>query len=255
MEFVESFAQSYLGKFFSFIPEVVNAAIVLIIGLIIIRFLKRLAARVFLEQRIDPTFSSFILDALIWGMRILLFVIIASKLGIQTSSFVAMLGAITLAIGLSLQGSLSNFAGGVLIVLFKPFKLGDKIEAQGERGKVTGIHIFSTQIVTEQNTTVYIPNGILSNGKVTNMTQNNLRKTDLIVSTTLIKSTVEFKKNVLLAIDKNDLIMSQPKAKILVSDLQEGKITYRIQAWTNKENYTQVCSDILSIAKEVSDTL
>jgi small conductance mechanosensitive channel len=120
---------------------------------------------------------------LIWGLRVLLFVVIASKLGIQTSSFVAIIGAMSLAIGLSLQGSLSNFAGGLLIILFKPFRIGDIIEAQGESGKVINIHIFSTQIVNYQNNVIYIPNGVLSNGKIKNISQNNLLRAEVLVQT------------------------------------------------------------------------
>ncbi|WP_010255961.1 mechanosensitive ion channel family protein, partial [Myroides injenensis] len=245
METFNTLLNSYLKKILQFVPEIVTSLIILAIGLWLIKFLKKLASKIFLEKRIDPTFASFLIDALIWGLRILLFVIIASKLGIQTSSFVAIVGAMSLAIGLSLQGSLSNFAGGVLLILFKPFKVGDVIEAQGESGRVVAIHIFSTQIITYQNNTIYIPNGILSNGKIKNITQDNFRRAEVLVQTNLTKSTTEFMDRLLKDLKSNELILDHPKPRILVKELLDAKITYNVQVWVENDNYNVVCSYIL----------
>ncbi|WP_267739588.1 mechanosensitive ion channel family protein [Myroides injenensis] len=255
METFNTLLNSYLKKILQFVPEIVTSLIILAIGLWLIKFLKKLASKIFLEKRIDPTFASFLIDALIWGLRILLFVIIASKLGIQTSSFVAIVGAMSLAIGLSLQGSLSNFAGGVLLILFKPFKVGDVIEAQGESGRVVAIHIFSTQIITYQNNTIYIPNGILSNGKIKNITQDNFRRAEVLVQTNLTKSTTEFMDRLLKDLKSNELILDHPKPRILVKELLDAKITYNVQVWVENDNYNVVCSYILLQAKKISDTL
>lgn len=255
MQKLDGLLSKYIEDTITYIPEIVTSLIILGLGLWVIRFLQRLAKKIFLKKDIDPTFSSFILDVLIWGMRILLFVIIASKLGIQTSSFVAIIGAMSLAIGLSLQGSLSNFAGGVLIILFKPFKIGDVIEAQGESGKVLTIHIFSTQILTYQNNVVYIPNGVLSNGKIKNITQNNLRRAEIAIQTTLLKNTTLFIEKLQEELDTYDKVLSQPKPRILIKELLDTKITYMVQVWVENDNYTTACSYVLLKAREISDAM
>ncbi|MDR0228388.1 MAG: mechanosensitive ion channel [Flavobacteriaceae bacterium] len=255
MDKLDKLLTEYIENFFAFLPQVVTSLIILAIGLWLIKFLQRLAQKIFLKKNIDPTFTSFILDVLIWGMRIVLFIVIASKLGIQTSSFVAIIGAMSLAIGLSLQGSLSNFAGGVLIIMFKPFRIGDIIEAQGETGKVMAIHIFSTQILTYQNDTLYIPNGILSNGKIKNFTQNNLRRLEINIQTNLLKDTNLFIDTLQEAVEKHENILSQPKPRILIKELLDTKITYVVQAWVENDYFHTASSYILYQAKKISDSL
>src|SRR5574343_202068 len=151
-------------------PTFVVAVIILLVGHWATSFITRTAKKLMIKRNVELTLSNFIGNIIFWTPRILLFVTVISKLGIETSSFVAILGAAGLAVGLSLQGSLSNFAGGILIILFKPFKVGDSIEVQGEHGRVEEIMIFSTKIITATNQLVYIPNGLLSNGKIKNYT-------------------------------------------------------------------------------------
>jgi small conductance mechanosensitive channel len=134
-----------------------------------------------IKRDLDRTLSKFLADILLWVLRVLLFVTFISKLGIETSSFVAILGAMGLAVGLSLQGSLSNFAGGMLIILFKPFRVGDLIEAQGIIATVNEIQIFVTKLTTANNQTVFVPNGVLSNG-IINYSMEQYRRADLVFS-------------------------------------------------------------------------
>lgn len=255
MEKMDHLLTSYLEKLVDFVPHIVSSLFILALGLWIIKVSQKVARRIMTKRNIDPTFSSFILDVLLWGFRILLFVVIASKLGIQTSSFVAIIGAMSLAIGLSLQGSLSNFAGGVLIILFKPFRIGDIIEAQGETGKVLSIHIFSTQIVNYQNSVIYLPNGVLSNSKIKNISQNNLRRSEVLVQTNLTKNTALFIEKLLEELQQNDKILLQPKPRVLIKELLDTKITYVVQVWVDNDNFTAVNSYILLKAREISDSL
>jgi small conductance mechanosensitive channel len=122
MKKLDTLLTHYIENTIEYIPQIVTALFILALGLWLIRAIKKFTHKILSRRKIDPTFASFISDVLIWGLRVLLFVVIASKLGIQTSSFVAIIGAMGLAIGLSLQGSLSNFAGGLLIILFKPLE-------------------------------------------------------------------------------------------------------------------------------------
>lgn len=255
MQRLDQLLSRYLENIIEFLPSVVSALFIFIVGLWIIRSLEKFAERIFLKKRIDPTFISFLLDVIIWGLRILLFIIIASKLGIQTSSFVAIIGAMSLAIGLSLQGSLSNFAGGVLIILFKPFRIGDIIEAQGESGRVVDIHIFSTKIVNYQNQIIYIPNGVLSNGKIKNFSQNKLRKTEVAIQLPIGKNTQKFMELLLAELNNNEMILNQPKPRILIKEVLDTKITYNILVWLENGNYSEVSTFILQKGKEISEQL
>ena len=178
LHYIHSFTE-YVDQFIKLLidysPKLITALIILFIGLYAVRLINRLVRKIMVKRELDPTLSTFLADSLLWTLRFLLFVTFISKLGIETSSFVAILGAIGLAVGLSLQGSLSNFAGGMLIILFKPFRVGDSIEAQGVAGTVSEIQIFVTKLITGSNQTIFIPNGILSNGVITNF---SLGKTD-----------------------------------------------------------------------------
>lgn len=255
MKKLDSLLTHYIESTIEYIPQIITSLFILAMGLWLIQTIKRFTQKILNRRKIDPTFASFISDVLIWGLRVLLFVIVASKLGIQTSSFVAIIGAMSLAIGLSLQGSLSNFAGGVLIILFKPFKIGDIIEAQGESGEVINIHIFSTQIINYQNNTIYIPNGVLSNGKIKNISQNNLRRAEVLIQTNLLKNTSEFIEKLQIELENYDKIILQPKPRILIKELLDTKITYNVQVWVENDNYNIATSQVLLKAREISDLL
>src|SRR5690606_27139439 len=153
------YINNFIRVLIDYSPKLVSAFIVLFVGLYAIRLINRLVRRIMHRREVDLTLSNFLADILLWVLRILLFVTFISRLGIETSSFVAILGAAGLAVGLSLQGSLSNFAGGVLIILFKPFRVGDYIEAQGVAGTVVEIQIFVTKLLTPSNQTIFVPNG------------------------------------------------------------------------------------------------
>ena len=164
----EEYISAFIQKLVDYSPKVISAFVVLVVGLYAIRLINRFVKRIMVQRALDPTLSKFLADIMLWALRVLLFITFISRLGIETSSFVAILGAAGLAIGLSLQGSLSNFAGGMLIILFKPFRVGDTIEAQNVTGTVSEIQIFVTKLITGHNQTIFIPNGILSNGTIIN---------------------------------------------------------------------------------------
>ena len=230
-------------------PKFVVAIIILIIGLWATSFITKTAKKVMIKRNVELTLSNFIGNLIFWTLRVLLFVTVISKLGIETSAFVTILGAAGLAIGLSLQGSLSNFAGGILIILFKPFRLGDTIEALGETGKVDEILIFSTRLITATNQIIYIPNGILSNGKIKNYSQLGIRRADLVLKTNYDSNFSQIKTSILNFASSHDLVLQDPKAEILVTDLSETTIIFTVKVWTNNNDYTKVTSDILEFSK------
>lgn len=251
VEKMNHFFVYYFNVLIDYSPKVISAAIVLIVGLWGIKLFRKVAERIMIKRELEPTVIQFISDILIWGTRILLFVTVISRLGIETTSFVAIFGAIGLAVGMSLQGSLSNFAGGMLIIMFKPFKVGDSIDAQGETGKVIEIQIFTTKIQTAQNHIIYIPNGILSNGKIKNFSQKSTRRSDLIVRTNYA-SDIKTVKNELEAIVKNNSkILKSPAPEVTVNELTDTTVNFSIKFWVKNNDLALVNSEVLEQSKNV----
>ena len=178
---VDSFMQLLIDHAVQYGPRVLGAIIVLLLGMWIIKQIVKALKRALKSKDIEPALESFLGSLASWSLYILLFVSVGSMLGIATTSFVALLGAGGLAIGLALQGSLSNFAGGVLILFFKPFKVGDRIEAMNRTGQVTDIRIFHTTLLTLDRKTVILPNGPIMNGDIVNYMKEGILRVDLVV--------------------------------------------------------------------------
>ncbi|RAR71786.1 small conductance mechanosensitive channel [Flavobacterium aciduliphilum] len=250
-------ADNYIKEFFKVLmeysPKLVSAFIILAVGLYGIRFINRLSLKIMVKREFDPTLSKFLADILIWALRVLLFVTFISKLGIETSSFVAILGAAGLAIGMSLQGSLSNFAGGMLIIVFKPFRVGDTIEAQGVVGTVSEIQIFVTRIISANNQTILIPNGILSNGIITNFSVAGMRRLDLSFSLSYETNIKEAKDLILEVVCKHPKVLKQPEPVVVVRELTDNAIHLAIRPWAKNEDFGMVSSDLLEQCKNMFD--
>ena len=234
-------------------PKIVSAFVILFIGLYAIRFLNRLTRKIMIKRNLDPTLSKFLADLLLWALRVLLFITFISKLGVETSSFVAVLGAAGLAVGLSLQGSLSNFAGGMLIILFKPFRVGDTIFAQNVEGTVSEIQIFVTKLITGNNQTIFIPNGILSNGVITNYSLLGIRRADLLFSLSYETNIKTAKDIVMQVLQNHPNVLKNPAPTVTVKDLSESAIHLAIKPWANNADFGDMCSDILENCKEAFD--
>ncbi|QXI34606.1 mechanosensitive ion channel family protein [Pseudomonas promysalinigenes] len=172
-------------------------------------------------------------------LKILLFVSVASMIGIETTSFVAAIGAAGLAIGLALQGSLANFAGGVLILMFRPFRIGDWIEAQGVAGTVDSIQIFHTVLRTGDNKTVIMPNGSLSNGIITNTNRQPTRKVVFDVGVDY-EADLQKARNVLLELAQDPRVLAEPAPQAVVSTLGDSSITVSLRLWTKTSDYWDV---------------
>ena len=232
-------------------PKFVVAIVLLLVGLWTTSMITKAAKKIMLKRKVELTLSNFIGNLIFWTLRVVLIVTVISKLGIETSSFVAILGAAGLAVGLSLQGSLSNFAGGILIVLFKPFKLGDTIETQGETGKVSEILLFSTKLITATNQVIYIPNAILSNGKIKNYSQLAVRRADIALKTSYQSDFQEIKKSLIQFTSNHNCILQEPKPEVLINELSETTIVFTVKVWTKNKDFSQVNSDILEFSKSV----
>ena len=250
---VENYTKGFLKVLIDYSPKLISAIVILFVGIYAIRLINRLVKKIMAKRNLDPTLSKFLADILIWMLRVLLFVTFISKLGIETSSFVAILGAAGLAVGLSLQGSLSNFAGGMLIILFKPFRVGDTIEAQGVIGTVSEIQIFVTKIISANNQTIFVPNGILSNGIITNFSIAGMRRMDLVFSLSYATD-IKLAKDIVMEVMKNHpKVLKTPEPIVLVRDLTDSAIHLAIRPWSKNEDFGQVSSDILEQCKTAFD--
>ena len=250
---VANYAETFIKVLIDYSPKLISAFIILFVGLYVIRVINRLIRKIMIKRDLDPTLTKFLADILLWVLRVLLFVTFISKLGIETSSFVAILGAMGLAVGLSLQGSLSNFAGGMLIILFKPFKVGDVIEAQGSIGTVSEIQIFVTKLINANNQTIFIPNGSLSNGVITNYSMQGIRKADLTISISYDTDIRKAKDIITKVLKNNPKVLITPEAEVSVKNLTDSSVQLAVRPWANNEDFWGVYADTLENCKLAFD--
>ena len=202
----------------------------------------------------DESLQTFLTQLIQWVLKIVLIIVVLGTMGIETTSLAAVIAAAGLAIGLALQGSLGNFAGGVLIMIFKPFKIGDLIEAQGEMGVVKQIEIFTTKVTGLSNKEIIIPNGALSNGNIINFTTEGTRRVDLVIGVGYdsdIKKTKEVLMNVLTSHPK---VLKEPAPSVNVIELADSSINFAVRPWCNAEDYWAVYFGITENVKEALDT-
>lgn len=242
---LNEYAQTFIQVLVDYSPKLISAFVILLVGLYAIRLINRLMRRLMLRRDLDPTLTKFLADILLWALRVLLFVAFISKLGVETSSFVAILGAMGLAVGLSLQGSLSNFAGGMLIILFKPFKVGDYIEAQGISGTVSEIQIFVTKVINPNNQTIFVPNGTLSNGTIINYSVGGKRRIDLTFSLSYDADLKQVKDIITTILKNNPKILRTPEAEVVVKNLTDSTIQIAVRPWANNADFASVSADTL----------
>ena len=245
----ENYKDSFIKILLDYSPKLIGAILLLVAGIWAIRIVVKIFRKLMFKRGIESTLVEFLTDIIFWGLRVVLFIAVISKLGVESSSFVAILGAAGLAVGLSLQGSLSNFAGGMLIILFKPFKLGDVIEAQGVSGEVVDIQIFVTQLVTPNNQMIFVPNGALSNGTIINYSKLHNRRTDLNISLSYTTDIKKAKDIIETIFQSEPKILDEPKPTVVVKELTDQAIKIGIRAWSKNEDFPYICSYILENTK------
>ncbi len=225
-------------------PNLILALIILFAGLWLIKFIIR-STRQFLEiKAIDPTLRPFFSTLIEFLLKLMLFLLVASQIGIKTTSFIAILGAAGLAVGLALQGALANFAAGVLILIFRPFKVGDIIETQNVTGIVKEVSLFVTILKTNDLKTIILPNGPLLGGNISNYSTNNIIRIE-------VRFYIRYGDNIDLAhkavsesIKNCKLILENPKPSIIISELSNINIECKVLAFTNYRTYWDAQNEI-----------
>jgi len=227
-----------------YLIRIAEGLTILIIGLVITRFLVQWIDRIMRSRSVDDSLRPFLKSLISISLKVTVFIAAASTAGIATTSFITLLGAAGLAIGLAFQGSLSNFAGGALILVFKPFKVGDFIEAKGNRGTVKEIQILYTILITPDNKRVAIPNGNLSNNEIINYSSEDTRRIDLVVSISYEDNLEKAKEilNKIAASNKN--ILKTPAPIVGVRGFGENAVKIDFWVWVKTDDFIPLSQEI-----------
>lgn len=236
-----------------FAPKLISALLVLVIGLWAIKLISKLIGRFMSARHYDASLQTFLLSFFKVTMNILLIITVASMLGVNTTSFAALIAGAGIAIGAALNGSLGNFAGGVMMLVFKPFKMGDLIEAQGVTGNVTEMGIFNTVVLSPDHKTVILPNGPLSTGIITNYTTAGYLRVDLDLA---IAPEMDINKARAVAIDamqSHAKVLQTPKPEVSVLKVGDGMVKLAIRPYCLQADYWDVYFNVQELVKNAWD--
>ncbi|SHG67941.1 mechanosensitive ion channel family protein [Winogradskyella jejuensis] len=237
----------------SFGPKLIGAFLIWIIGVFIIKLITRGVKKALNKSNYDESLQKFLGNLVKWSLKVILIVVVLTTVGIATTSFAAILASIGLAIGLALQGSLGNFAGGVLIMIFKPFKIGDLIEAQGQIGVVKAIEIFTTRLTGLSNKEIILPNGNLSNGAIVNYTAEGTRRVDLVFGISYDANIKQAKELFMSVVKSHPLVLTDIEPTVDVLELADSSVNFAVRPWCKAEDYWRVYFDITENIKIALD--
>ncbi len=231
------YTKDFSSQLVDYLPSFLAAILLLIFGLWFIKIFTNQIRRLIHKKGYDKTIENFAISLISVGLRILLIILVITQLGFETTSLVAIIGAAGLAIGLALQGSLSNFAGGVLILILKPFKVGDWIEAKGVQGSVKETSLFYTKLLTFGNQLAIIPNGQLTNDNIINYTAEGKRRSGIIIGISY-DSDIKLAKEILLNLLKEqEKILADPEPMVVVVELADSSVNLSIRFWALNEDF------------------
>jgi len=229
------------------------AILTLIIGLFVARLISSGFYKMMTKRKLDPTIVDFVSHMVRYV--IIAFVVIAAlgRIGVQTTSFIALLGAAGLAVGLALQGSLSNFASGVLIIVLRPFKAGEYIEAAGTAGSVTSVQIFATTLTTPDNKIVVVPNSALLDGNIINYSRMPTRRIDLLIGVSYAADLAKTRQVLEATVKANSRVLATPEPQVAVAELGDSSVNLVVRPWVNGEDYWNVRFELMEAIKNALD--
>jgi len=231
------------------IVNIVIAIAIVVIGRIVVKWLVKVIRKLMVRADLDPILVNF--AGSIANAVLMLFVLIAAldQVGVDTTSFIAIIGAAGLAVGLALQGSLQNFAAGVMMIVFRPFKLGDFIEAGGVVGVVEQISVFSTTLKTGDNREIIVPNGQIYAGAITNFSARDTRRIDMVFGIGYDDDMLKAKKIMEAILAKHELILDEPAPAVAIAELADSSVNFNVRPWVNSGDYWAVRSELLEQIK------
>jgi len=250
-------AEIWIDKGINFIvefgPKIIGAILIFIIGSWVIKKIIGASRKVMSKGSYDESLQRFLLNLASWALKVLLIIMVISTLGVNVTTFAAVIAAAGLAVGLALQGSLSNFAGGVLIMIFKPYKIGDLIEAQGVIGVIKEIQIFTTKLVTPQNKLAIVPNGAMANGNIINYTEEGKIRVDTVVGVGYGEDIKKAKEVLLAVLTANPKVLKDPAPSVNVSELADSSVNFAVRPFCKPQDYWDVYFGTLEDCKLALD--
>ena len=220
----------------SFAPNLIGALLTLVVGVWLAKLVTGGLRKLMARGKVDPSLSQFLSGLLYYGLLALVFIAVAGKLGVETTSFVALLGAVGLAVGFALQGSLGNLAAGVMILLFRPFRVGDVIEAAGQAGAVQEIGVFATILATVDNRKVIVPNSAITGGSIVNATAHPTRRVDLAFPIAVDEDFVKVKAVVMRVLAGEAGVLKEPPPEVVAVALPDG-LNVKLMAWVKTPDF------------------
>ncbi len=253
MDSINTLWETFYNSVITFGPRLAGALATLIIGWWVIRIIQRTLRKNFEKREMEPSLRGFLNSMIGILLKVMLLISVIGMMGVQMTAFVAILGAAGLAFGMAMSGTLQNFAGGVIILIFKPFKAGDYIEAQGHSGTVNEIQIFNTILKTPDNKTVIIPNSGLSSGSMINYSTEPQRRVDFVFGIGY-GDDVDKAKNILMNLIKADeRILTYPEPFIAVNELGSSSVNLVVRVWADAENYWGIYFDFNELVYKTFD--
>jgi small conductance mechanosensitive channel len=237
----------------TYLPQVLLAIVFLVVGLWLIRVLVRSVGKAMQSRDMEPSLVPFVKSLLGALLKVLLVLSVIQMIGIQTTSFIAVLGAAGLAIGLALSGTLQNFAGGVMLLILKPFKVGDYIEAQGHSGTVRQIQIFHTILTTPDNKTIILPNAQVSTDAMVNYSTEAERRVDLVFGVGYGDDIDKARNTIQQVIDADERILKEKPIQIVVAELADSSVNFKVRVWVKSADYWGVFFDMQEGVKKAFD--
>ncbi len=232
--------ETIMGYIETYGIPVLKAIAIYIIGSWIIKKLMRVIKAVMSKKSYDESLQKFLVNLVGWALKIFLIITVVGTLGVETTSFAALIAAAGLAIGMALQGSLSNFAGGVLLMIFKPYKIGDLVEAQDALGVVKEIEIFTTKLVSPDNKLIIVPNGAMANGNITNYTAEGKIRVDTVIGVAYEEDIKQVKDVLLKVLTDNPKVLKNPAPSVNVMELADSSVNFAVRPFSKPEDYWDV---------------
>jgi len=221
-------------------PKLVTAILIYIVGSWVIKKIISTTRKVMSKSKYEESLQKFLLNLISWSLKVFLIIVVISRLGVDVTTFAAVIAAAGLAVGLALQGSLSNFAGGVLLMVFRPYRIGDLIEAQGELGVVKEIEIFTTKLITPENKLAIVPNGAMANGNIVNYTAEGKIRVDTVVGVGYGEDIKKTKEVLLKVLTSNPQVLQDPAPSVNVMELADSSVNFAVRPYCKPEHYWDV---------------
>ena len=233
--------------------KAIIAIVIFYVGRIIARVATRGLRKVMQSQEVDKILETFVCNLVYWALMVFVIIAAINQIGVQTTSMIALLGAAGLAVGLALQGSLANFAAGVLIVIFRPYRVGDYVEAAGIAGSVLQVQILTTVLKTPDNKQIVVPNGQIMGSIITNYSTNETRRVDMVVGVSYDDDLDKVRKTIRELVDTDERILKDPECVIAVSELADSSVNFVVRPWVNTADYWNVKFDLTEAIKKRFD--